>query len=177
MRHFIIFDLEATCGPKYENIRNEIIEIGAVKLNQKLEIVDEFCEFVKPIIYPTLTKFCTDLTSIVQKDVDGAELFPVVCRKFQQWIDEDYLLISWGGYDKKQLILDCELHNLDKYWVEDHLDLKSRYANIRGIQKCGMVQALKREELVLEGTHHRGIDDAKNIAKIFVKNFSILRVK
>ncbi len=32
--------------------------------------------------------------------------------------------------------------------------------------------ALKRENITLEGTHHRGIDDAKNIAKIFLKNFN-----
>ncbi|MEK3793401.1 hypothetical protein MKX42_16845 [Paenibacillus sp. FSL R7-0204] len=34
-----------------------------------------------------------------------------------------------------------------------------------------MERALTMLKLPLEGTHHRGIDDAKNIAKIFGKIF------
>lgn len=44
-----------------------------------------------------------------------------------------------------------------------------------GIEKgIGMERALKMLDLPLDGTHHRGIDDAKNIAKIFVRIFDKL---
>ena len=35
----------------------------------------------------------------------------------------------------------------------------------------GMKGALRNENIKLEGTHHRGIDDARNIAKIFLNCF------
>ncbi|HWO78436.1 MAG TPA: 3'-5' exonuclease, partial [Bacillus sp. (in: firmicutes)] len=38
----------------------------------------------------------------------------------------------------------------------------------------GMARALEMLKLPLEGTHHRGIDDARNIAKIFVRIFDKL---
>ena len=37
MMNYIIFDLEATCWEHDRNRINEIIEIGAVKLNERLE--------------------------------------------------------------------------------------------------------------------------------------------
>ncbi|MNV83539.1 hypothetical protein D3C71_1773530 [compost metagenome] len=45
----------------------------------------------------------------------------------------------------------------------DHFGVQNREA--------GMSAALRKFGLKLEGTHHRGIDDAKNITKIFIKNF------
>jgi 3'-5' exoribonuclease 1 len=45
-RQFIIYDLEATCWRSPKPRQVEIIEIGAVKINEDLEIVDEFCEFI-----------------------------------------------------------------------------------------------------------------------------------
>lgn len=38
-----------------------------------------------------------------------------------------------------------------------------------------MERALKMLDLPLDGTHHRGIDDAKNISKIFRQNIRALR--
>jgi 3'-5' exoribonuclease 1 len=37
--------------------------------------------------------------------------------------------------------------------------------------------ALKKERLELDGTHHRGIDDARNISKIFKANFSKWKIE
>jgi len=174
--NYIVFDLEATCGPKYENIRNEIIEIGAVKLSKDLDVIDTFSEFVKPILNPTLTKFCIDLTTISQDDVDKADKFPIVLEKFKYWIGDEYLLLSWGAYDKKQFISDCDLHKKPIEWVLKHVNLKGLYANKNNIQQMGMVRALNREGILPEGIHHRGIDDAINISKIFIKNYDKLGI-
>jgi inhibitor of KinA sporulation pathway (predicted exonuclease) len=75
-------------------------------------------------------------------------------------------------YDKNQLSKDCQLHNLDDTWIINHINIKQRHAKIRKLDKpCGMEIALTMEGFQLEGTHHRGIDDARNIAKIFLKYF------
>ena len=74
--HYIVFDLEATCWEERDNRRNETIEIGAVLINEKQEVISEFQQFVKPLMNPVLSDFCTNLTSIQQADVDDAPLFP-----------------------------------------------------------------------------------------------------
>ncbi len=170
--NYIILDLEATCWKDRSlNKQNEIIEIGAVKIDAAGNSLGEFAEFVKPKLNPILSEFCKELTTINQAEIDPAESYPAVIENFKQWInqDEPYVLCSWGFYDKKQFVKDCDLHQLDKKWLKNHISLKHQYAEIKNLRKpIGMGGALKRERLKLEGTHHRGIDDARNIAKIFL---------
>ena len=169
--NYIIFDLEATCWEKRSSgQQNEIIEIGALKFNEKGEKLDEFCAFIRPKLNPILSPFCISLTKIQQSDVDEAASFPQVIEDFKNWIGEDYLLCSWGLYDRNQLKFDCKIHERDSSWVEKHISLKHQHPEVRGIGKrMGMKRALEIEGFELEGTHHRGIDDARNISKIFLK--------
>ena len=168
MKPLIILDLEATCSEN-KDIEAEIIEIGAVKIIDG-KIVDSFDAFVKPVINPTLTDFCKTLTTITQEDVDSAKSFPDVFRDFMDWIGTTHFdYMSWGFYDKKQFIHHCKYHNLPYAWTENHDNIKLMFANKTGHKPCGMDKALRILNLPLDGTHHRGIDDAKNIAKIYLK--------
>jgi inhibitor of KinA sporulation pathway (predicted exonuclease) len=172
---YIILDLEATCWEqKGHGNKNEIIEIGALCINDDGKIESEFSEFIKPTLNPILSDFCKSLTSIKQEDVDYADKFDKVIERFKSWIgDNDYVLCSWGFYDKTQFESDCNIHKLDTKWLRNHISLKHQYTGIKGLKKhIGMSGALALEKLMLEGTHHRGIDDARNIAKIFVKQFN-----
>ncbi len=172
--NYIIVDLEATCWEeKGLKKQNEIIEIGALKLDGAGNTLSEFSAFVKPSLNPELSPFCTKLTSIVQADVDNAQSFPEVIKDFWEWIDlrQPYVLCSWGMYDKNQFKKDCELHQLETDWVNQHISLKHQYTEIKNLKRhTGMSGALWMEQLELDGTHHRGIDDARNIAKIFRKH-------
>lgn len=173
--NYVIFDLEATCWEGKRIHSNETIEIGAVLVNDSKEIVSEFEQFVRPSKHPELSEFCTELTSITQSDVDGAPYFEEATARFKEWFGygkEEYVLCSWGFYDRVQLKNDSEHCGLAHEWIENHISLKHQYKAIAGIRKpIGMKNALKREQFKLEGTHHRGIDDARNIAKIFLKYF------
>ncbi len=166
---YVVFDLEATCWKDrtHDRIR-EIIEIGAIKLNIEGEIVSEFNEFVRPQENPILSNFCMRLTTITQTQVGLARTFPEVFNDFRAWIgQEDYLLCSWGFYDKIQFEKDCKLHNLSTDWLKSHISLKHQYAEIRGIERPTLKAALEAEELSFRGTHRRAIDDARNITQIF----------
>lgn len=170
--NYIIFDLEATCEKDNKNFPNEIIEIGAVKINDKKEILGVFNIFVKPKINPQLTGFCKELTSITQQDVDNAQLFAIAIKEFKEWIgNEPFVLCSWGFYDKKQIEKDSVRHGLSHSWANNHISLKHQFGTIKGVRPCGMGKALRMLNLPLDGTHHRGIDDAKNIGKIFISCF------
>jgi 3'-5' exoribonuclease 1 len=171
---FIIFDLEATCWEgRPPAMTQEIIEIGALAIDQYGEVQGAFNKFIKPVLNPSLSIFCRQLTTIDQTDINRAREFPQVVEAFQDWIDifeEDYLLCSWGNFDRKMLIQDCQLHRLDSEWAEQHINLKQQYQEIKRLSRPrGLKTALKAEGLEFTGTHHRGIDDAENLAKIFVK--------
>lgn len=173
--NYIIVDLEATCWDQWEKNQNETIEIGAVLINEEKKIISEFEQYVKPIRFPILSDFCKELTSIEQKDIDTAPYFYEAIETFKKWIDvekEAYVLCSWGFYDRKQLESDAALHHLDQQWLEKHISLKHQYKEIKQLRRAiGMKRALKLENMKLEGTHHRGIDDARNISKIFLQYF------
>lgn len=173
--NYIIFDLEATCWEDRNNQKQaEIIEIGALKADSQGNPVSEFSEFIQPKLHPELSDFCKELTTIEQSDIDSADPYPLVIAKFKQWINvhEPYVLCSWGFYDKKQFTKDCILHELDTHWLQRHISLKHQYAAIKNLRRpVGINTALQKEGLELEGTHHRGIDDARNIYKIFKAHF------
>jgi inhibitor of KinA sporulation pathway (predicted exonuclease) len=181
--NFVIFDLEATCWESDHSKDSEIIEIGAIKLNNKLELIDTFSEFLKPVINPFLSDFCIKLTTINQCDIDNADSFCEVMPKFEKWItamDNEVILCSWGFYDKKQISKECSFKGYNgeiKKLLNKHISIKHRFAKAKGIEPCGMVQALEILKIPLVGTHHRGIDDAKNITEIFKVVFDELNFK
>jgi len=178
--NYIIFDLEATCWDDKHKHTSEIIEIGAVKINHLEQVLSEFKAFVKPVLQPELSDFCKKLTTIRQEDVDAAQTFPDVIEKFKNWIrvdEDDYLLCSWGFYDRKQLARDAELHHLDTEWLEHHISIKHQYQVLTNLEHpVGLAEAINLEKMDFHGTPHRGIDDAKNVAGIFIKYFGMWKL-
>ena len=169
---YIIVDFEATCSDKDEVARSEmeIIEIGAVALDgDGLDILDEFQIFIKPVRNPVLIEFCKNLTSISQEIVDSGEQFPAAIENFSKWIQSfpEPIFCSWGNYDKNQLMRDCEFHGEKFPFSDVHINIKQKFADNRGIKKgLGLGRALKTVNLSFQGTAHRGIDDARNMARL-----------
>ncbi len=170
--YYLIVDLEATCSndgavPRHEM---EIIEIGAViESSRTLEIESEFQTFVRPVRHPRLTAFCTELTGISQQEVAEVPLFPQALAVMQQWMHgfTDALFCSWGEYDRKQFLQDCAYHGIAYPFRSGHFNLKAEFARTLNLRKkLGIGEALRRVGLHFEGSPHRGLDDARNIARI-----------
>ena len=171
-QYFLVLDLEATCCDRKQISRQEmeIIEIGSVMVEaENLTIISEFQTFVKPVRNPLLTNFCQQLTSIAQAQVDTAPSYAEAIDKFKQWLYQynNFVFGSWGEYDRKQIEQDCRFHQLSYPIASEHINLKRLFSSNQNLQRrYGMAQALKLAGIELQGTHHRGIDDAKNIAKL-----------
>ena len=75
--NYIVFDLEwnqSPGGKKYSNSRLpfEIIEIGAVKMNEQREVVDVFQRLVKPQVYNWIHDSIHEVIHVDYKDLaDG----------------------------------------------------------------------------------------------------------
>lgn len=174
--NYIIYDLEATCWlgrpPKGYN---EVIEIGAVLINEYGDYMGSFEKFVKPTINPKLSGFCKKLTSISQDKVDRAESFPKVLDQFMEWGDmyyEDFYVCSWGKNDKKLFLEECIIHDLDNAWLDRYVNLKTQFNDIKGGTVKGTLKKIVQQEgFEFTGIQHRAISDAQNLAKLFLKYF------
>lgn len=173
MKKYVIFDLEATCDD-VDDFTNEIIEIGAVMIDETGKELAKFEYFAKPYEGLILTDFCKKLTTIKQSDIDIADDLKDVMLKFYDW-SKNCVLVSWGGYDMRQIIRDSRTQKItDVIDTNDmknrHINFKKEYAKKTGLRReVGIKGALRNEKLEFVGTPHRGIDDAMNIKKIFIK--------
>ena len=183
MKTFIVLDLEATCYDKNNNteikpkgFQNEIIEIGAYKVTEAGEVIDSFEKFLKPKKFPFISKFCNSLTTITQQDIDYADDAKNVLIQFFAWARENKsepIYVSWGHYDKRQLRDDLRINGFSQPMIDEfindknHISLKHWYGEHKNIKPCGLGRAIELEKFTFEGVAHRGIDDAKNITKIF----------
>ena len=59
-------------------IPNEIIQIGAAKIDMSAEVTDTFSELIRPFYYPKLNKDVAELTLITSEDLQAARPFPEV---------------------------------------------------------------------------------------------------
>jgi inhibitor of KinA sporulation pathway (predicted exonuclease) len=171
-KYFLIVDLEATCCDQQSIPREEMetIEIGAVMVDaDTLSITDEYQTFIKPVRHPTLTKFCIELTSITQADVDNAPAYAAAVTTFKRWLNkyQNFVFYSWGQYDKNQFRQDSEFHQIAPPIDAEHVNLKNVFSQAQGLRKSyGMARALRLAKVELDGIHHRGIDDARNMVKL-----------
>lgn len=173
MTRILVVDLEATCSDdgSIPPDEMEIIEIGACWATEGGVVLERFQHLVRPLTRPTLTPFCKQLIGITQEEVDQAPLFPVAARALQAFVNEvaasDTVWMSWGAYDHKQLTRDAQRHGIAMPLVMPHQNAKRLFAKAQRIGKeVGMVRACALTGLRLEGQHHRGLDDAVNIARL-----------
>ena len=130
MSNYIVLDLEwnqpISRGKVYrtENVAlyGEIIQIGAVKLDENLEVIDEFSIFVKPQIYTKMNKEIQDLTAITDADLAGGISFPEAAEHFTSWCGGDAILLTWGESDLDMLEDNCLLHNISYEWILEWYD-------------------------------------------------------
>lgn len=167
----IVIDLEATCweGQPPKGQVNEIIEIGICMLDTATgDITGNKGILVRPE-RSAVSGFCTRLTTITPAMLaaDGVP-FDQACKGLRSTYEaQQYTWASYGAYDLKMMSAQCRMRNVDYPLSQDHINVKELFVQRRGLsRKLGMNGALEELGIPLEGTHHRGVDDARNIAKI-----------
>jgi 3'-5' exoribonuclease 1 len=177
-RYLYCVDLEATCDDVGGSPRPlavvpdqmETIEIGLVVIDlETLEVVDEFQRFVRPQINPILTDFCKTLTSIQQADVDNASTYAEDGQELEIFIARypDAAWASWGDYDARQLERDAGLAACPSLLSGlQHFNVRKWHKGLYDDQPKSLKQTVESLGLVWQGTYHRGIDDARNVASI-----------
>lgn len=165
-----VVDIEATCWPERPPAgqHSEIIEIGLTVVDLAARTrVSRHGILVRPA-RSTVSPFCTELTSLTQEHVDTGVDFAVACRTLiAEFAAPHRPWTSWGAYDLKMFRSQCATTNVPYPFGGQHTNAKKLFAETRGLRRQqGMAQALDTAGLPLEGRHHRGEDDAWNIAAL-----------
>ena len=171
MEKIIVVDIEATCWDTSPPIgeENEIIEIGICVLDTSTGDIDKNEGILIKPQRSKVSPFCTQLTTLTQEMVSTGILFKNACLMLQTEYDtKNYTWASYGDYDLNMFRKQCESFSVEYPFGKEHINVKNLFAQKHHLtyKGVGMAAALKRLNIPLEGTHHRGVDDAKNIAKI-----------
>lgn len=169
--NYIIFDLEWNqCGSECEMLTDpvclpgEIIEIGAVKLNDHFQKTDELRLYIKPQYYPKLHRRIVTLTGIRDKVLAEQGLtFPEAYEKFREFCGEEYSFMTWSTSDLPILVDNMLLHGIDVTQLPDTYDLQRIFCNeiMRFSRRMSLDDALK--VLNEKGdTAHDALNDSRN---------------
>jgi len=147
----------------------EIIEIGCALADRQGRFLDSCSFLVRPTRYPVLSDFCRELTGITQSMVDDAPEFREAVQAMNAWLGDlpdSFIWCSWGNYDRLHLEAQSQLEGARPLILDHpHLNLKRLWRRTTGQKKKnGLTNALAFHNLTFEGNHHRGVDDARNIA-------------
>lgn len=175
MGNYIVFDLEwnqaSTKEKEVKEIMFEILEIGAVKLNEKMEIVDTFSSLVRPQVYRTMHYMTQKIVHLDIHELDREDVFPDVIRRFLKWCEDDPVFCTWGNLDLTQL-----QSNLAYYHMKPISKGPLPYLDVQKLfSLCYEDGKLRRSleyganylNLKLDLEFHRALSDAYYTAEIF----------
>ena len=174
--NYIILDLEfnGTYSKHRHKFVNEIIEFGAVKCDEQLNIIDTFSELVTPQISKKLNSHVSALTHITIDELkESNNTFSRVMSKFRKFLGDD-VLMTWSNSDI--LVL---MENYRYFFGNDKLSFLKYYVNLqkyceRAIgysdksRQLGLSTCAEMLGITFEDDHlHRAYDDAKLTALCF----------
>lgn len=178
--HYIILDLEwnTAYARRIKGFINEIIEVGAVMLDDNLNTVDEFSCFIKAQVGKKLRSNVKKLTNITNEDISSGILFTRAMSKFRDWIgSKENVILTWGDGDIRVLIENFKyLNGINTIpFLSNYVDIQAYVQETLGVSKAqqiGLAAAAETLGINLDDfSHHRALDDSKLTAECFRRTF------
>ena len=174
MKHVVV-DLEMNpVSREFREVRRklneEVIEIGAVRLDENFQQEAEFQCYVKPE-YGPIKKHITSLMGITQAMVADKKTYAACFQDFVDWVgEEETKIYSWSMSDIKQLRSECryKLPDFDIEWLNERwVDLQQEFDDRLGLHNSlALKHALGAMDHKFEGTQHTALADAINTSAI-----------
>ena len=179
--HYIVMDLEwnqplSHRSAPYRRLGNqlmfEVIQIGAVKLDEAMRMRGSFNQFVAPANYIKLHPRISRITGIRQEDLRGAPEFKAALERFVAWCGEDFALITWGCDDISVFQQNLDFYLKDQRQMPPVYDLQRLFGMRVGSDtknRAGLQKAMKALNISSSSEHpfHSAVDDAYYTAKVF----------
>lgn len=177
--NIIVMDLEWNQNSVQKKERSsdkpifEVIEIGAVKLNENYEIIDKFSQLIKPQIYHTMHRITADLIQLQMKELKNGKSFPIVIKEFLEWCGKDFIFATWGPLDLLEL-----QRNMKYYKLSSLSDGPMEFYDVQKLFSLGIMKDKTRKTLEFAIDYfdiekdipfHRAYSDAYYTAKVLKK--------
>ena len=130
--HYIILDLEwdSTYFPKQKRFINQILQIGAVKLDQNLDLVDTFEVTIKSNISKKVTGRFARLTGITTQIMREGVPFSDAVDMYNNWIGDNTVTMTWSNSDLYTILENEEnILNGKRFKIEKYLDIQKFIQN------------------------------------------------
>ena len=179
--NYIILDLEFNQAYNFKTgkktisnpkIPFEIIQIGAVKMNENFEIIEKFNYFIKPNLYKRIHPVVERLTNITEDKLKDKQNFPQVYDEFIKFIgEEEAALCTWGTDDIKSLFRNIMYHQCDhSLLTKDYINVQTyatKFLNFEAGNSIGLKNAVELLEIPQKSEYHDAFNDAYYTAKVF----------
>ncbi len=109
-------------------LRGEVIQIGAVKLDERLDICGSYSIIVKPKYFTKIHRHVMLLTGITQQKMDAGVSLPDAAESFRRFCGDDFAFLTWGPDDIPMLKENFNVNSLSTDWLDRVYDLQTIYA-------------------------------------------------
>ncbi len=178
--YYVIMDLEwnNSYNKKLKSFFNEIIEIGAVMVDEDLDVVDTFSVLIRSQLSNKLSGRVKNLTHISNEDMYGGISFSKAVSDFSKWIDDrDCTFMSWGNGDLRVMLdnLKCFCGIEGIPFISKYMDLQKycqQYLKLSNAQQIGLSAAATLFGIdVSKYSTHRALDDSLLSLRCFKKSY------
>lgn len=152
-------------------MKNEIIQIGAVKLSENKEKTGVFECIIKPCSLTSMNRMIKQLTGITDEMLDKGEGFESAIERFRSFCGEDFVLLIWGYDDIRILKSNLMFHGLDTSWLPANYNLQMIFAQQMNLEKrqYSLSFALEHFEIEIDERLHDALNDAEYTAMVCEK--------
>lgn len=178
MKAYVVLDLEM-CKVSRQNRSKaypfpmEIIQIGAVLLDETYRIADSFCRLVSPR-YGHIDHFIEKLTGISAASISEAPDISEALQEFSDWLPEEVTIVTWSGSDQAQIRHELEGKSIqlprEDVFLGEWLDCQKLFLEkLHYDHVHNLVEALNLSGIEYQDGIHDGLVDAHNTALLFAK--------
>ena len=160
--NFVVLDLEwnqamSADSPVFNHLpihlSGEIIEIGAVRLNEDMTLGEEFTIDVRPVYFRKMHYKVKKLTGFDKDRLANGVSFPEAFEKFREFCGDNVTFLTWGADDKRIFEQNIIIHDLDWDWIDDWINLQLIY----NVQTGGN----RNQKSLADGMEHFGIEQTR----------------
>ena len=155
----------------------EVIEIGAVLLDENYQEIGSFVTLVKPRFNSRIERRYEKLTGIKTEMVESAPFFEDALDMFFGWcnrVPDEIQIIQWSENDFVQFSKEIQMKNIllsdqnQKYMDSPWLDFQAEYGHTLGLERSiSLKDAVMYAGEDFCGRQHDALVDARNTAELF----------
>lgn len=176
---YIILDLEwnqpiSWQSPVYKQIGDklifEMIQIGAVKLDQNLQIADALSLPIAPTHYIQIHPRIRKMTGLGNEELAGAPAFREALEQFAAWCGEDYVLLTWGCDDVSVLQQNIDFFECQDISLAPLCDIQKLFTQVHSLKdRPSLKKAMEQMNIAPDESmaFHNARNDAWYTALVF----------